>query len=287
MQKEFDLKTFKKAASNVSGFLKDKNVEVQQVTLYNALSLFLGHKNWNTLKAKLEEDCQTPVVAQSITDNEKDVLNFNYRVNEFIIFMQQESPSYVGRYCDYHSVLATAQKIASENTENFNLTQHDNKRMCNTRFSKGISMGDEKTYSIKIAQKGEGWFSFLDVVVFIYMVDNKWFENYVMGEGRYSYHYDSDCEKQVINLLLPIDNFMLDGFGKELENLEKFITIFADNMAKVRVDVDKFFDDKGYNSVNIMTNSFSNSAGSAVAMSGSGSGRSKLVNNNIKNAGRY
>ena len=141
MQKEFDLKTFKKAASNVSGFLKDKNVEVQQVTLYNALSLFLGHKNWNTLKAKLEQDCQTPVVSQSITDNEKDVLNFNYRVNEFIIFMQQESPSYVGLYCDYHSVLATTQKIASENTDNFNLTQHDNKRMCNTRFSKGISMG--------------------------------------------------------------------------------------------------------------------------------------------------
>lgn len=285
MQKEFDLKTFKKAASNVSGFLKDKNVEVQQVTLYNALSLFLGHKNWNTLKAKLEEDCQTPIADKSIADNKKDVLNFNYRVNEFIIFMQQESPSYVGRYCDYHSVLATAQKIANENTEDFNLTQHDNKRMCNTRFSKGISMGDEKTYSIKIAQKGKGWFSFLDVLVFVYMIDNKWFENYVMGECRYTYHYDSDCEKQIIKLLLPIDNFMLDGFDKELENLEKFITIFADNMAKVRVDVDKFFDDKGYNSVTIMANSFSNSAGSAVAMSGSG--RSKLVNNNIKNAGRY
>lgn len=279
MQKEFDLKTFKKAASNVSGFLKDKNVQVQQVTLYNALSLFLGHKNWNTLKAKLEES-HTSIVEDSIVDEQKDVLSFNYRVEQFVKFMEKTEPNYIGRYYDYSTALETAQKLLNENTIDFDLTQHENKSVANAIFSTGVSMGDEKTYSIKIAQKGKGWFSFLDVLVFVYMVDNKWFENYIMGSCKYNYIYDSKSEKQVVNLLLPIDNFMIDRFDNELEEMKRFVTIFAEGLASVRVDIDKYFDDKGYNTVTMMANSFSGSASSM-----SGSAKSPSINNAIQNAG--
>lgn len=279
MQKEFDLKTFKKAASNVSGFLKDKNVQVQQVTLYNALSLFLGHKNWNTLKAKLEES-HASIVEDSIVDEQKDVLSFNYRVEQFVKFMEKTEPNYIGRYYDYSTALETAQKLLNENTIDFDLTQHENKSVANAIFSTGVSMGDEKTYSIKIAQKGKGWFSFLDVLVFVYMVDNKWFENYIMGSCKYNYIYDSKSEKQVVNLLLPIDNFMIDRFDNELEEMKRFVTIFAEGLASVRVDIDKYFDDKGYNTVTMMANSFSGSASSM-----SGSAKSPSINNAIQNAG--
>lgn len=55
MEKKFDLNKFKKQASKVSDFLAQKEASVPKETLLNALSIFVGEKNWNTLRALLSE----------------------------------------------------------------------------------------------------------------------------------------------------------------------------------------------------------------------------------------
>lgn len=55
MKKEFNLQKFKSASSNIDNFLKGKGYTIPRSTMLNALSVFLGSKNWNTLQAELKE----------------------------------------------------------------------------------------------------------------------------------------------------------------------------------------------------------------------------------------
>lgn len=54
MNKEFTLQNFKSAASKTGQILTQKGHKIPQSTLYHALSVFVGAKNWNTLQAELQ-----------------------------------------------------------------------------------------------------------------------------------------------------------------------------------------------------------------------------------------
>lgn len=62
MNKEFTLQNFKSAASKTGQILTQKGHKIPQSTLYHALAVFVGAKNWNTLQAELqsESSCENP-----------------------------------------------------------------------------------------------------------------------------------------------------------------------------------------------------------------------------------
>lgn len=253
MQKEFDLKTFKKAASNVSGFLKDKNVDISHVTLYNALSLFLGYKNWNTLNNTLSKPAASET--EIISTNEMSVnacgvnLMFKDRVLSFVDFFQN---FYNAEYSSniiltgkdmfpyrikVENILEAARKISDNYNSNLDIHEiSTGKYESKCRFDCNDSMSDEKRFSIKIAQKGMALFPYMDVLLYVFATENKWFENYIMGECKYSYVYDKTYQKQVITINLPIDNFMVKDFNEQIIKLELFLNHFLSS--KIRLDVE-------------------------------------------------
>ena len=88
MNKEFTLQNFKSAASKTGQILSQKGHKIPQSTLYHALSVFVGAKNWNTLQAELRSEpsfldnlqsqvkkCATDVLNQSLPVKLTDISN--------------------------------------------------------------------------------------------------------------------------------------------------------------------------------------------------------------------
>lgn len=69
MKKEFNLQKFKSASSNIDNFLKGKGYTIPRSTMLNALSVFLGSKNWNTLQAELKEPKSRHNPLQNMVNN--------------------------------------------------------------------------------------------------------------------------------------------------------------------------------------------------------------------------
>lgn len=56
LEKKFDLQNFKQAQNKVTEYLKEKNVQIPHSVMLNALSVFMGYKDWHTLKPLLNEN---------------------------------------------------------------------------------------------------------------------------------------------------------------------------------------------------------------------------------------
>lgn len=54
--KKYTYQQFKKGISQVSSYLKKKNVNISQSSLLKAFSIFLGYKNWNTLSSVIKQN---------------------------------------------------------------------------------------------------------------------------------------------------------------------------------------------------------------------------------------
>lgn len=54
--KKYTYQQFKKGISQVSSYLKKKNVDISQSSLLKAFSIFLGYKNWNTLSSVIKQN---------------------------------------------------------------------------------------------------------------------------------------------------------------------------------------------------------------------------------------
>lgn len=54
--KKYTYQQFKKGISQVSSYLKKKDVNISQSSLLKAFSIFLGYKNWNTLSSVIKQD---------------------------------------------------------------------------------------------------------------------------------------------------------------------------------------------------------------------------------------
>lgn len=283
MQKEFNHNSFKKAVSNVSGFLKEKDINIPHITLLNALSLFLGAKNWNTLKDELDKQKENTHNI-SLNDN-KDVENilnnarktlddinkiakknddtvslfFDERVKKFLEFIFNDK-NYEHFYeclslnkCVYSSfndlkngmLSAATETVFKENSylDDFKLMNKDDLFMSKNQFECNDSLDDEKMFSIHIAQKGDTKFdsNYLDILFFLYAINNKWFNNYVMGYVNYSYVYNKKINKEVLKISLPIDSFTVNDFKKDWEGMRFFLQLFYKN---IKLDLKLEEDDK-------------------------------------------
>lgn len=278
MQKEFDLKTFKKSASNVSGFLKDKNVDISHVTLYNALSLFLGYKNWNTLNNVLSKPAGQETTKNKKVDDSSIDLIFKNRVIRFVDFFKNVYNAEYGSHIvlvgkatspyrmKVENIFEAAEKLINSDNDDLDLSnigagKYENK----FNFECNDSMSDEKCFSIKIAQKGAVLFPYLDVLLYVFAAKNKWFESYIMGYCNYSYVYDESYQKQVIELNLPIDNFMVVDFNDQLIKLEMFLNHFSSSA--IRIDIER--SDMG-SGIGMFTQTILNRGGFSGSASGSG-----------------
>lgn len=272
MQKEFNHNSFKKAVSNVSGFLKEKDINIPHITLLNALSLFLGAKNWNTLKDELDKQKENTHNI-SLNDN-KDVENilnnarktlddinkiakknddaaslfFDERVKKFLEFIFNDK-NYEHfdeclslNKCAYSSfndlkdgmLSAATETVFKEGSylDDFKLMTKDDLFMSKNQFECNDSLDDEKMFSIHIAQKGDTKFdsNYLDILFFLYAINNKWFNNYVMGYVNYSYVYNKKINKEVLKISLPIDSFTVNDFKKDWEGMKFFLQLFYKNI---------------------------------------------------------
>jgi len=75
MNKEFTLQNFKSAASKTGQILTQKGHKIPQSTLYHALSVFVGAKNWNTLQAELQGASSSETSHVDIVKHTADLLN--------------------------------------------------------------------------------------------------------------------------------------------------------------------------------------------------------------------
>lgn len=258
MQKEFNHNSFKKAASNVSGFLKEKDIDIPYITLLNALSLFLGAKNWNTLKEELDKKDKSVILEKKANPSS---LYFDERLKGFLECICSEevydnfkgywpvSYSIYSNFEDYKNrVLSCAEKILKEdnNLELFNLIEMDNLLAVERDFEVNSSLLDEERFDIQIAQKGNNIFNsnYLDIFFFLYAIESKWFEKYVMGKIRYSYIYDRRTNKEVFKISLPIDSFCVSDFRNEANQLCTFMTLFY--YGKLKFDCNLVPKDTGY-----------------------------------------
>lgn len=55
LEKKFDLQNFKQAQNKFTEYLKEKDVKISHSVILNALSVFMGYKDWHTLKPLLNE----------------------------------------------------------------------------------------------------------------------------------------------------------------------------------------------------------------------------------------
>lgn len=252
MQKEFNHNSFKKAVSNVSGFLSGKDINVPYNTLLDALSLFLGVKNWNTLKEELNKKKEVIIKKdKTITDS----LYFDDRVKSFLDFiLNNDNFEYFNNtlasgtcaYLNLNSLKegmlsAAKDKVFSEGAylDGFELKNKDELFMSEEDFECNYSLSDEKVFNIQIAQKGDIQLNsnYLDVLFFLYAIDNKWFEDYVMGNVKYSYIYNKKFNKEVLKISLPIDSFSFEEFQNQWSDMKIFLKLFYKNI-KLKLDVD-------------------------------------------------
>jgi len=56
LEKKFDLHNFKQAQNKFTEYLKEKDVKIPHSVILNALSVFMGYKDWHTLKPLLNKD---------------------------------------------------------------------------------------------------------------------------------------------------------------------------------------------------------------------------------------
>lgn len=244
MQKEFNLNSFKKASSNVSGFLKSKDVEISHITLMNALSLFLGHKNWNTLKSLLEEKKETQKDL-ALDDYSKSIeLSLLKRLNLFMKIVETDFYKFENNYSKNYSseirdIQSEAHDIVKNNTlrtciEMLSADINDEEPMkkdeefylYNVSLEENKSLNDETGYNIKISQKGGEFPPFLDLLFYIFSFQNKMFEDIFMGEVSLSYIYNSKIKKQVLLINVAVDNFMISEFEYVMNRFEDFIKNF-------------------------------------------------------------
>lgn len=75
MNKEFTLQNFKSAASKTGQILTQKGHKIPQSTLYHALAVFVGAKNWNTLQAELQGASSSETSHADIPKHTTDLLN--------------------------------------------------------------------------------------------------------------------------------------------------------------------------------------------------------------------
>jgi len=64
INKQFDLNKFYAQSAKISDFLKGKGYAIPKITLLNGLSVMMGEKNWNTLRAKLDTSYIEPIISQ-------------------------------------------------------------------------------------------------------------------------------------------------------------------------------------------------------------------------------
>lgn len=285
MQKEFNHNSFKKAVSNVSGFLKEKDINIPYITLLNALSLFLGAKNWNTLKDELDKQKENThnislndnKDVENILNNARKTLNdinkiakknddavslfFDERVKKFLEFIFNDK-NYEHFYeclslnkCAYSSfndlkngMLSAATETVFKNgsyLDDFKLINKDDLFMSKKQFECNDSLEDEKTFSIHIAQKGNTKFNsnYLDILFFLYAINNKWFDDYVMGYVSYSYVYNKKINKEVLKISLPIDSFTVNEFKKAWDGMKFFLQLFYKNI-KLDLNLEEYDDRK-------------------------------------------
>lgn len=291
MQKEFNHNSFKKAVSNVSGFLAGKDINVPYNTLLDALSLFLGSKNWNTLKDQLNKikenthhislnnskDIEqfldktlsdTPKILEDINIKERKSANrdseslfFDERVKMFLKFIfNNENDEYFYESlslnkCAYSSfndlkngmLLAATEAVFKNGSylDDFKLINKDDLFMSKQQFECNDSLEDEKTFSIHIAQKGNTQFNsnYLDILFFLYAINNKWFDDYVMGYVSYSYVYNKKINKEVLKISLPIDSFTVNEFKKAWDGMKFFLQLFYKNI-KLDLNLEEYDDRK-------------------------------------------
>lgn len=88
MNKEFTLQNFKSAASKTGQILTQKGYKIPQSTLYHALSVFVGAKNWNTLQAELQaassSESSHADISKHTTDLLNQISNNTHRSDDFI-----------------------------------------------------------------------------------------------------------------------------------------------------------------------------------------------------------
>ncbi len=258
MQKEFNHNSFKKAVSNVSGFLKEKEIDIPYITLLNALSLFLGAKNWNTLKTELDNKDKAVILEEKTNPSS---LYFEERLKAFLeLTLDKDILFGDGHWLNFNDwfdkknrFLSCVEKILKEdkNLNEFDLTEIDDLLVVERYFDNNHSLSDEETYMIQIAQKGNGVLNsnYLDIVFLLYAIDNKWFEKYVMGEVKYSYIYNKKINKEVLKISLPIDNFCTSEFMKEWENMKLFLKLFYNN---IKAGCENASNESGYYSQKIL-----------------------------------
>lgn len=245
MQKEFNHNSFKKAVSNVSGFLSGKDINVPYNTLLDALSLFLGVKNWNTLKEELNEKKEVIIEKDNIIT---DSLYFDDRVKNFLDFiLNNDNFEYFNNalasekcaYLNFNSLKegmlsAAKDKVFTEGAylDGFELKNKDELFMSEEDFECNYSLSDEKVFNLQIAQKGDIQLNsnYLDVLFFLYAIDNKWFEDYVMGNVKYSYIYNKKFNKEVLKISLPIDSFSFEEFQNQWKGMKIFLKLFYKNI---------------------------------------------------------
>lgn len=56
LEKKFDLQNFKQSQNKVTEYLKEKNIQIPHSVILNALSVFMGYKDWHTLKPLLNKN---------------------------------------------------------------------------------------------------------------------------------------------------------------------------------------------------------------------------------------
>lgn len=56
LEKKFDLQNFKHAQNKASEYFKEKDIHIPHSVMLNALSVFMGYKDWHTLKPLLNKD---------------------------------------------------------------------------------------------------------------------------------------------------------------------------------------------------------------------------------------
>lgn len=280
MQKEFNHNSFKKAVSNVSGFLTGKDINVPYNTLLDALSLFLGVKNWNTLKEELNQKKEVIIGKDKIIT---DSLYFDDRVKRFLDFiLNNDNFEYFNNTlasgnCSYLNLnslkegmlSAAKEKVFSEGAylDGFELKNKDELFMSEENFECNYSLSDEKVFNLQIAQKGDIQLNsnYLDVLFFLYAIDNKWFEDYVMGNVKYSYIYNKKINKEVLKISLPIDSFSFEEFQNQWDGMKTFLKLFYKNI-KLKLDFDS------ENSINNINSAamFTQSALNKMSISSSG-----------------
>lgn len=91
MNKEFTLQNFKASASKTGQILTQKGYKIPQSTLYHALAVFVGAKNWNTLQAEL----QSTTSSEKLNIDSVDVAKYTADLLTQIVNVPDEAGDYI------------------------------------------------------------------------------------------------------------------------------------------------------------------------------------------------